>query len=427
MPARWFIALLGAVGALPVPSASAAVWQPPRELSNGRSAPISAQAAAAVDPKGSKLVLWHSARGVEAAAATRSGPFGAPAPIPGSRQSMGDITPQLAFDARGAAVALWSYFEPHPQFVDSGYKIDFEFGLRAAARPAGGRFERAQTLTDDLEQHPNPDLAIDSAGTAVAVWSDDRGLHAMARPRGAGRFERAEILSVTDADPQVGTSSRTAVAAWSARRSGRTTVRIAVSRDGETFGEPDKLHLRGLGGARPVMAVDSRAKITAAWARRGRVHAATCNPDGSCGATRVLSPSGEDARDPRVAVGADGTAVIAWRNAKGVAASLRPARRRFRRGTQLGEGERVGNLALTVGPRGDAAAVWTARGPGGPTVEAALRARGRRFGRARTISAAAEKAAWDDPQVAIGANGHVLAVWGGTIDGRPVILSAARN
>lgn len=406
--------------------AHAAEWQPPRELSGAHTAPISPRSAAAVNAHGGAVVLWHSKRGVEAASAARSGAFARPAAIPGSRDPMADIAPQLAFDSRGLAVALWSYFEPHPQFVDSGYKVDFEFGLRASARPAGGRFERAQTLTDDLEQHPSPDLAIDSAGTAVAVWSDDRGLHAMARPRGATRFERAEILSVTDADPQVGTSSRTAVAAWSDRRSGRTTVRVAVSRDGETFGEPDKLHLRGLGGARPVMAVDSRAKITAAWARRGRVHAATCNPDGSCGATRVLSAAGEDARDPRVAVGADGTAVVAWRNAKGVAASLRPARRRFPPGAQLGEGERVGNLALTVGPRGDAAAVWTARGPNGPTVEAALRARGRRFGRARTISAAVESAAWDDPQVAIGPNGHVLAVWGGTIDGRPVVLSAAR-
>lgn len=380
-----------------------------------------------MDARGKKLVLWHSARGVEAAGAGRDGAFARPAAIPGSSQSMGDITPQLAFDARGAAVALWSYFKPRPQFVDSGYKVDFEFGLRAAARPAKGSFERAQTLTDNLEEHPNPDLAIDAAGTAVAVWGDDRGLHAMARPRGAKRFERAEVLSVTEADPQVGTSSRTAVAAWSGRRSGRTTVRIAVSRGGRTFGEPGTLHLRGLGGARPVMAVDDRARITAAWARRGRVHAATCNPDGSCGETRVLSAAGEDARDPRVAVGADGTAVIAWRNAKGVAASLRPSRRRWRPGAQLGEGERVGNLALAVGPRGDAAAVWTARGPDGPTVDAALRSAGRRFGRARTISATVEKASWDDPQVAIGPKGDVLAVWGGTIDGRPVILSAARG
>ena len=409
--------------------AHAATWQPPRELSGAHSAPIAPRAAAAVDARGTKLVLWHSARGVEAAAASRRGAFGAPSAIRGSRQSMGDITPQIAFDARGAAVALWSYFEPRPQFTDSGYKVDFEFGLRASARPPGGAFERAQTLTDDLEQHPNPDLAIDAAGTAVAVWGDDRGLHAMARPRGAKRFERAEVLSVTDADPQVGTSSRTAVATWSSRRGGRTTTRIAVASRGETFGDPATLRLKGLGGARPVLAVDSRAKITAAWARRGRVHAATCNPDGSCGETRVLSAAEEDARDPRVAVGADGTAVIAWRNKKGVAASLRPARNRFRPGALVGElsaGERLGPIALTVGARGHAAAIWTVRGSGGSRVDAALRAPRRRFGRARTVSAAVENATWSSPEVAIGPGGDVLAVWGGTIDGRPVLLAAAR-
>ena len=428
VPARWLPILPAVLCALPA-AANAASWQPPRELTGARSAPVSTAATAAVDARGTKLVLWHSERGVEAAAAAARRGFGEPAPIPGSRQSMGDLTPQLAFDARGAAVALWSYFEPHPQFVDGGYKVEFEFGLRAALRPPGKSFERAETLTDDLETNPNSDLAIDAAGTAVAVWSDDRGLHAMARPRGAKRFQRAEVLSVTEADPQVGTSSRTAVATWSGRRGGNTLVRVAVARHGETFGDPGTLKLRGLGGARPAIAVDSRARITAAWARRGRVHAATCNPDGSCGETRLLSAPGEDARDPRVAVGADGTAVIAWRNDEGVATALRPPRRHFRKGTTVGEladGERLGELALTVGARGDAAAVWTVRGRDRQSVKAALRAAGRRFGRARTISADVEKAAWNAPEVAVGPKGDVLAVWGGTIDGRPVVLGASR-
>lgn len=421
---------LSAVGCLLSPvAANAAEWQPPRELSGARSAPISVLSAAAVDARGGSLVLWHSARGVEAAAAPRRAGFASSAPIPGSKQSMGDLQPQLAFDSRGAAFALWSYFKPRPRFVESGYSVDFEFGLRASARPARGRFERAQTLSRDLEENPFPDLAVDSGGTAVAVWSDDRGLHAMARPRGARRFERGEILSVTEADPQVGTASRTAVATWSGRRDGRTRVRAAVARSGRGFGEPGELRLRGLGGARPVIAVDSQARLTAAWALRGRVMAATCSAAGACSAPRVLSAPGEKASDPRVAIGADGTAVVAWRSPAGVAASLRPPRRSFGRRTELGaleKGQRLGQMALTVGARGDAAAVWTVRSRAGHLVRASLRRAGRRFGRAQTISAEVEKAAWSTPDVAVGSGGDVLAVWGGTIDGRPVVLAANR-
>jgi hypothetical protein len=402
---------------------------PPRELSDARSAPVSVKAAVAVDARGAALVLWHSERGVESARRPHGRAFGSPAAIPGSRQSMADLKPQLAFDSRGAAVALWSYFEPHPQFIDGGYTVDFEFGLRAAGRPARGDFERAQTITSDLEENPNADLAIDASGTAVAVWGDNLGLHASARPRGAKRFAKAEVLSVTNADPQVGTASRAAVATWSGPRAGATSVRVAVSKDGETFGKPGTLKLRGLGRATPVIAVDSSARITAAWSRRGQVMAATCSASGDCGESRVLSADDERASDPRVAVGADGTAVVAWSSPAGVAASLRPAGRTFRPGSPLGElakGHKLGELALAVGAGGDAAAVWTVRTKDGQRVEAAVRAAHRRFGKAQTISAAVAGAVWDAPDVAIGPTGDMLAVWGGTIGERPLILAATR-
>ena len=74
---------------------------------------------------------------------------------------MPDLRPQLAFDAKGAALAIWSYFEPHPRFVEDGYAVDYTFGLRAAGRAPGGRFDGAQTLTDRLDADPSADVAID--------------------------------------------------------------------------------------------------------------------------------------------------------------------------------------------------------------------------------------------------------------------------
>src|SRR3954471_15843305 len=126
--------------ALAAPASAAPSWDPPRELSNAASAPLNLGAAAGLSPTGEGVVLWHGQKGVEAAVRASGHNFGSPRAIAGSALSMPDLRPQLAFDAKGAALAIWSYFEPHPQFVEDGYAVDYSFGLRVASRPAGARF-----------------------------------------------------------------------------------------------------------------------------------------------------------------------------------------------------------------------------------------------------------------------------------------------
>jgi hypothetical protein len=220
-----------------------------------------------------------------------------------------------------------------------------------------------------------------------------------------------------------------AVAAWAARSHGSWAVRTAVAERGKRFGRAAKLPIDGLGTAKPVVAVDGRSAVTAAWARAGRVMAATCSADGGCSRPRPLSRAGETASDPRVAVAADGTAVVAWRSQRGVAASLRRGHGGFGspgRLAELGRGERATSLTVALGPRGDAAAMWTIHTPKGDRVEAALRhGAGARFATPSRLTADVGGASWSDPQVAIDPRGRVLAVWGATIDGHPSIQAAA--
>src|SRR3954451_6939496 len=120
------IALLIAIGApasaaSAAPSASAAPakpaasWDPPRELSNSDSAPLNLAATAGIAPTGDAVVLWHGQKGVQAAVRASGHNFGTPRSIAGSTLSIPYLRPQLAFDAKGAALAVWSYFEPHPR------------------------------------------------------------------------------------------------------------------------------------------------------------------------------------------------------------------------------------------------------------------------------------------------------------------------
>jgi len=129
-----------------------------------------------------------------------------------------------------------------------------------------------------------------------------------------------------------------------------------------------------------------------------------------------------------VAVAADGTAVVAWRSPDGVSAALRRGHGTFRspgRLASFGENETATDLAVAVGPKGDAAALWLVHGVDGDRVQAALRHGARaRFARASALTAAIPGAHWSEPQVVLDQNGRALAVWGAMIDGHPSIQAA---
>jgi hypothetical protein len=407
------------------PASAAPSWDPPRELSDGASAPLNLAAAAGIAPTGDEVVLWHAEKGVQAAVRVSGHNFGTPSAISGSELSMPDLRPQLAFDAKGAALAVWSYFEPHPRFVEDGYAVDYTFGLRVASRDASGRFGRAQTLTDKLDADPSADVAFDAHGNAVVIWTDEAGMHAAARAVGQRRFGRAQVISQQQADPQVTVgSSGKATAAWAAE--GR--VAAALARRGAAFGSAVVLTIPGLGKSKPVIGVDGRSAITAAWSDNGRVMATTCGTSGRCGHATALSKRGEKAADPRVAVAPDGTAVVAWRSPDGISAALRRGHGSFRspsRLASLGDSDRAGGLAVAVGPSGDAAAMWLVDSDKGELVQAALRHGPRaRFAKASSLTGVLEGANLSDPQVVLDEHGNALAVWGAMIDGHPSIQAA---
>ncbi|HEX6712477.1 MAG TPA: hypothetical protein VF066_03790 [Thermoleophilaceae bacterium] len=411
--------------AFAAPASAAPSWDPPRELSDAGSAPVNLGAAAGIAPTGEAVVLWHAENGVEAAVRENAHNFGTARAIDGSALSMPDLRPQLAFDAKGAALAVWSYFEPHPRFVEDGYAVDYSFGLRVAGRTAEGRFGRAQTLTDKLDADPSADVAFDKGGNAVVIWTDEAGMHAAAREAGQRRFGRAQVISQTQADPQVTVgSSGKATAAWAVE--GR--VGAALARNGAAFGNAVALNIPGLGKSKPVIGVDGRSAVTAAWSDDGRVMAATCGASGRCGRAKALSRSGEKATDPRVAVAADGTAVVAWRSPEGISAALRRRHGTFRspsRLASLDNGAKAGDLAVAVGPSGDAAALWLLDTDAGERVQAALRHGPRaRFAKASSLTGVVPGAHWSDPQVVLDDHGSALAVWGAMVDGHPSIQAA---
>jgi hypothetical protein len=202
-------------------------------------------------------------------------------------------------------------------------------------------------------------------------------------------------------------------------------VRAAGAANGFAFGSANTLKIPGLGTSKPVIGIDGRSAVTAAWSTKGRVMAATCSASGRCGRTQALSPSSETATDPRVAVASDGSAVVAWKSDAGVEAVVRRGHRGFGSIAHLAKGAKATDLAVSIGARGNAAALWTVHTDDGDQVQASLRHGSHRFAKASNLTPVIPGAGWADPQVVLDEHGNALAVWGAMVDGHPSIQATA--
>jgi hypothetical protein len=147
------------------------------------------------------------------------------------------------------------------------------------------------------------------------------GAALLAAPASAAPWRTAQTLSPageTGTEPAVAVApDGTAVVAW--RREGSTGggLRIArVAPDGTPSGSPVVLFPGDfVFGVRVGMADDGTATVV--WGRdRGSdvdpVESARVSPAGQVGLPRAITPETEDASVPQLAVGGDGSAVVAW-------------------------------------------------------------------------------------------------------------------
>jgi hypothetical protein len=144
--------------------------------------------------------------------------------------------PQIALDAGGNAVAVWTRSQ--------GGQVRVE----AAARPAGGSFGAVQTISGSGQNADTPMVSVDPSGRAVAVWviydsgmSGNSRIQAAIRPP-SGTFGTPTTLSGEGQfafDPQVDAGpavDANAVVIWS--RSDGTNLRVQSARRRDVTGFP---------------------------------------------------------------------------------------------------------------------------------------------------------------------------------------------
>lgn len=142
----------------------------------------------AQDANGNSLTVWNRFDGTNfRIQARRRAADGTLDPVVTISQSGRDsFEPQVEFDASGNAIVVWTQW-------DGGNSR-----IHAAFRPAGGSFGGDQTISPGGRDASAPQIAIDSAGKAVAVWylfdgTVDR-VQAAVRPAN-GSFGAVQTLS----------------------------------------------------------------------------------------------------------------------------------------------------------------------------------------------------------------------------------------
>ena len=271
---RWWLTCLGCASGLLVWAGGARATQLDLSLPGANAG----EARLAVDPSGDVVAVWErvgtdGSRIVQAAA--RDGwTFGSRVDL--SLPGRNADAPAVAIDQAGGAVVVWQRFSEFGHWVVQG-----------ATRAADGTIVSLGDLSDTNSDDEAPQVAVDSAGDAVAVWEQDDhqrnivSIQAAARSAGGGLVSLGE-LSVPgqsgmqdDESPQVALDrAGDAFAVWEHFDGTNFVVQSAVRPAGATkFGAPVDVSLPQStaheDAVDPQLAVDPAGDEIVVWALGG--------------------------------------------------------------------------------------------------------------------------------------------------------------
>ena len=274
----------------------------------------------AISPDGTVTVVWRRSDGISVIiqAATRppGGSFGTPVDLSASGQDANDVDVATAGD--GTTTVAWQR--------SNGSNIM----IQAATRPPGGSFGIPVDVSPAGSSSFAPDVAASSEGTTSIGWvrfnGSNSALELATRPPGgsfgAGAFVSASTVELGRASLVIAPDGTT-TAVWQGTDGSNSIIQAATRPPGGSFGSVVDLSEAGQDAAfsfvpygRSQVASGPDGETTVVWIRSNGVNeivqAATRPPGGSFGTPVDLSGSGQDAVDPRVSTGSDGTSTVVW-------------------------------------------------------------------------------------------------------------------
>jgi hypothetical protein len=371
----------------------------------------------AVDGAGDAIAVWARSNGSNDVVQAALKPAGEAWETPATLSEVGEEASetQVAADSAGAAIAVWR------RFNGSNYVV------QGAVKPAGEAWGSPATLSEAGQEASEPQVAVDAAGDATVVWRRSNGSNyvVQAAVKLAGDpWETSATLSEAGQDahaPEVAVDpAGVAIAVWTRFNGSNDVVQAAVKPAGKPWGSPATVSEAGQQASEPEAAVDGAGDATAVWTRyigqssggmSNYVVQAAVKPAGEVWEepSTVSEEGQEEGFEPRVAVDAAGDATAIWKRFiygenRLIETAAKPAGKPWETPTTFEAG---GNAQIEVNAAGDAAAVWTSYHGSGDIVQASVKPVGEPWVKPAAISEDETSA----PQVALNAAGEATAVW----------------
>ncbi|MGH2973287.1 MAG: PKD domain-containing protein [Solirubrobacterales bacterium] len=416
------VAMLSTAG-----SASAAGWLEPKDISAANEV-VDGRPDVAVDAAGNAVAIWErhvsGEEIVEASERPAGGDWSEPE-ILSLPDEEGERS-QVTIDAAGTAIAVWITEESIGSFV-----------IRSAVRPPGGKWSEPEDVSDSISAAGSPRLAIDAASEAVAVWTafDNPDVLVQGAVRSEdGEWSEPDDLSPAGQDvtpleaPDVAIDAAgTAIAVWKLEGS-NDLIQAAVRAAGqEDWAAPDDLSEAGQDTGEPAVAMNDAGEAVAVWTRldgSDTVQGAVRPAGGAWADPDDLSVSGQDAGEPDVAIDEEGEAVAVWRRYNGsdfiVQGAVRPAGSAWADPDDLSvSGQDGSSPVVATNVAAGAVALWQRSDGTDLRVQATVRPPGGDWPKPNTLSAAGEDAGF--AEVALDAAGDAIAVFGRHGDDGPFV------
>jgi len=395
-------------------------WQAAQLIETGDGEAINPQVA--TDASGNALAVWQQHDGTRtniwANRYTAGTGWGTAALI--ETDNAGAATdPQIAMDANGNALAVWSQFD--------GSRVN----LLANRYTAGTGWGTPTLIESETGNAREPKIAFDAAGNALAVWHQTQGeranLWANRYTAGTG-WGTAALIETNDA----GSAAQVQLAVGA----GGNAIAVWKQHDGRNDSIWSNRYTAGTGwgtavlvenandGAdqEPQVAIDANGNALAVWSRhagtRTDVWANRYTADAGWG-TPVLIESDDagSAIHPQLAFDASGNALALWTRQTDGGAVDSVWSNRYTAGTGWGTPAQVGSSHMAFGSRiafdvnGHALAVGYEVNEGGHYNAWASRYQAGRGWSAPVPLESDHTGAMSGVELAIDANGSALAVW----------------
>jgi PKD domain-containing protein/PASTA domain-containing protein len=407
MPCRILAAgLVLLILALPQSAAAAPTWLAPRNLSvSGNGSDLNVR----VDAAGDAFAVWTRSGTVQAAQRPAAGAWSAPQDISGTCIAAQAV--ELAVSPAGKAVAVW-------ECPKGGNTV-----VQATTGRRGGSWSAPHDLSAPGHDAHVPQVALDRAGNALAVWMRSNGTDVIvqaALQRATGAWLAPEAVSRPGFDvdrPDVALDARgNGVAVWQSSDGFNSIVQAATRTAAGSWSTPQPLWSGGY-AERPQVGVDSAGEAVAVWSFHSanvRVEAAVRRAGGGWAPAQTLSSPGADALQPWLAVNPRGDAIAAWRSFDGRTSVIQTTSRQ--RGGAWSAVQDIsprspdlGAPKIALDAAGNAVAVWRGLRSAHERIQVVRHPARGAWAAPRLISSGAAEA--DLPDVALDAAGNGAAIW----------------